>query len=65
MEKEKKIDATTRKKNTTLFMICIFSLLLAMSSGIEQFLTRLLFQIVLFGSQLMIVKTLLDDFYSN
>jgi len=60
----KKILAVTEKrKRLTMWMIVVFSILLAMTSGIEQFLTRLLFQIVLFSTQLLIVKSLLEDVY--
>ena len=54
---------TNRKKTTTLFMIIVFSILLAATSGISGFFTRIIFQILLFAAQLAIVKALLDDFY--
>ena len=54
---------TEKRKRLTMWMIVVFSILLAMTSGIEQFLTRLLFQIVLFSTQLLIVKSLLEDVY--
>lgn len=54
----------TKRKNITLFMIVIFSLLLVATSGIETLFTRILFQIILFVGQLVIVKSLLDDMYS-
>jgi len=53
-----------KRKNITLFMIVIFSLLLGATSGIESIFTRFLFQIILFVGQLVIVKSLLDDMYS-
>lgn len=54
-----------KKKNITLFMIMVFSLLLGMTTGIENFLVRTLFQIIVFVGQLLITKALLDDFYSD
>lgn len=52
-----------RKKTITLFMIIVFSLLIAMSAYIDNFILKLWFQIILFISQLIIVKALLDDYY--
>jgi len=59
----KPLTTIEKKKRLTMWMIIVFSILLAMTSGIEQFLTRLLFQIVLFSTQVLIVKSLLDDIY--
>jgi len=53
-----------KRKNITLFMIIVFSILLAMTTGIQMLFTRLLFQIILFIAQLIVVKGLLDDVYS-
>lgn len=53
-----------RKKLITLFMIIVFSLLLGMTAYINNIFLRLWFQVILFISQLIIVKTLLDDYYS-
>lgn len=52
-----------RKKMITLFMIIVFSLLIAMSAYIDNWVMKLWFQIILFVSQLVIVKALLDDYY--
>jgi hypothetical protein len=60
---EKRYSVQERKKIVTLFMIIIFSMLLAATSGIANVITRLFFQVLLFFGQIVIVKTLLDDYY--
>jgi nitrate reductase NapE component len=65
MVEKKIVSPIERKKNVTLFMIIVFSILLVATSGISNFLVRMLFQIILFIGQLLIVKTLLDDFYQE
>jgi len=54
-----------RKKTVTLFMIIIFSLLIAMTTYIDNWLMRLWFQVILFFAQLIIVWTILEDYYSR
>jgi hypothetical protein len=54
-----------RKKTVTLFMIIIFSLLIAMTSYMDSWLMRLWFQVILFFAQLIIVWTILEDYYSR
>ena len=61
----KPLTRTGKKKYLTFFIIIIFSVLLAMASGIPAVFTRILFQIVLFCAQLLIVKSLLDDLYQE
>ena len=61
---EKKIlSSVEKRKRITFTMIITFSILLAMTSGIGDFLTRNLFQLVTFVGQIIVVKALLDDFY--
>ena len=64
METKKVVNKTERKKDLTLFMIMVFSVLLAMTTAVESWWTRLLFQIILLSSQLLILKNLLDDYYN-
>lgn len=63
--KLKELSKTEKKKNLTLFMIIVFSLLLAMTSSINGLGVRIWFQVILFFAQLVIVKTLLDDYYQE
>ena len=64
-EVSNKMSKTEKKKYMTLFMIIVFSILLAMTTGITTLLTRFLYQVILFIAQLVVVKVLLDDFYSE
>ncbi|HEY0090437.1 MAG TPA: hypothetical protein VGB37_16425 [Candidatus Lokiarchaeia archaeon] len=57
------LTALEKKKRLTLYMIIIFSVLLVATTEIKVMLTRIIFQIILFSSQLLIVKSLLDDVY--
>lgn len=52
------------KKMLTLFLILGVSLLLAMTSMIDNTFTRLSFQVVLLLIQLVIIKNVLDSYYS-
>jgi len=65
MEIKKQISKTQRKKYVTLFMIMTPSVLLAASSGISNITVRLIFNIILFSLQLLILKTLFDDFWEE
>jgi len=50
------------KKMLTLFIVIVFSLLIAMTASIEDFIIALFFQIVLIFSQIVIVKNLIDSY---
>jgi hypothetical protein len=54
-----------KKKTVTLFLISVFSLLLVMAAYLENFYMKWLFQAILFISQLIILKSLLDDYYNS
>ena len=60
-----KPSATTKKKNVTLAMIIIFSIILVATTAIGDFLIRSIIQIVAFVGQLLVVKALLDDYYQE
>jgi hypothetical protein len=50
------------KRMFTLFFVIIFSLLIAMTSAIDNFLIALFFQVVLIFAQIVIVKNLIDSY---
>ena len=52
-----------RKRNVTLWMMLIPSILMIATSGISNLFVRIIFQLLLFATQLLIVKTLLDDYF--
>lgn len=57
--------ANERKKFITLFMIIVFSLLIVMSSFINNWILKLWFQVILFVAQLVIVNAILSDYYGS
>jgi hypothetical protein len=54
-----------RKKMVTLFMVMIFSLLLAMTAYISNGLLKLWFQVIMIIAQLIILNTILADYYKQ
>jgi len=64
-KKKIKMDKTKRKQFITFFMIMIFSVLLAGTAGIKDIFIRLLFQLLLLSGQIVIVKTIIEDYYSD
>jgi uncharacterized membrane protein len=63
MEKKQTATPNQRKELITLFMIMIFSILLAATSGIDNTIVRWFFDALLFIGQLFVVKAILDDVY--
>lgn len=64
MKKKENIKSSTQiKKNVTMTMIIVFSIILAATAGITNFLVRGIVQIIAFIGQLVVIKALLDDFY--
>jgi len=57
-----KIKPIKDKKMLTLFIVIVFSLLIAMTASIEDFIIALFFQVVLIFSQIVIVKNLIDSY---
>lgn len=53
------------KKALTIFLMIIPSLLLAMTSSIDEVFARISFQGILLFFQLVIFKNLLDDYYGE
>lgn len=61
-------EKTKRPKNKkifTLFLISVFSLLIAMTSQITDRIVALIFQVVLIFAQVVILKNLLDNYYGD
>jgi len=53
------------KRMLTLFFMIIPSLLIAMSSSIDSYVTRLAFQILLIIFQIVIFKNFIDSYYGE
>ena len=61
-DKIEKVKPKKDKKIFTLFLVVIFSLLIAMTRAIETTLVAMIFQIILIFTQIVVVKALIETY---
>jgi hypothetical protein len=63
-EEDNYTERVKRKKNLTFFLIMLFSLLLsAVPYAVGDFFIAMILEVIIMCGQVLVVKTVLDDFY--